>query len=98
MSELGARIVEGLEDALEFAQGETEGRVAHQVHVPEQVDVKDIRTKLSMTQKEFAERFGFTVFSVRNWEQGRRQPEGPARILLTIIDREPQAALRALTA
>ncbi|HEX2656518.1 MAG TPA: helix-turn-helix domain-containing protein, partial [Xanthobacteraceae bacterium] len=52
--------------------------------------------KLKLSQREFALRFGFSLGTVRNWEQGHRTPEGPARALLTIIDREPAAVERAL--
>jgi putative transcriptional regulator len=49
-----------------------------------------------MTQKEFAERFGFNINTLRHWEQGRRVPEGPTRAYLTVIAREPQAVEKAL--
>jgi putative transcriptional regulator len=65
---------------------------------PTTVDVRAIREKLHLSQSAFAARFGFTAASVRQWEQGRRQPQGPARVLLTIIDREPVAVQRALHA
>lgn len=63
---------------------------------PAAVDVRRIREKLHLSQPEFAARFGFTAAAVRQWEQGRRQPHGPARVLLTIIAREPEAVRRAL--
>ncbi len=63
---------------------------------PAKVDVRAIREKLHLSQSAFAARFGFTAASVRQWEQGRRQPHGPARVLLTVIDREPMAVQRAL--
>lgn len=63
---------------------------------PGQVDVRAIRAKLKLSQSEFAARFGFTAAAVRQWEQGRRYPHGPARVLLTIIEREPNAVRRAL--
>ena len=47
-------------------------------------------------QAEFASKFGFSSASVRNWEQGRRRPEGPARVLLAVIDRHPDAVEDAL--
>jgi putative transcriptional regulator len=65
---------------------------------PAKVDVRAIREKLKLSQSEFAARFGFTAASVRQWEQGRRHPHGPARVLLTIIEREPNAVRRALAA
>jgi len=71
-----------------------EGRV--RVAPPSNVDVRGIRQKLKLSQSDFAARFGFTASAVRQWEQGRRQPHGPARVLLTIIDREPNAVRRAL--
>ncbi|MGH6829344.1 MAG: helix-turn-helix domain-containing protein [Rhizomicrobium sp.] len=63
---------------------------------PAKVDVRAIREKLHLSQLGFAARFGFTAAAVRQWEQGRRQPHGPARVLLTIINREPGAVRRAL--
>lgn len=71
-----------------------EGRV--QFVPPSKVDVRSIREKLNLSQSEFAARFGFTAAAVRQWEQGRRQPHGPARVLLTVIAREPGAVSRAL--
>jgi putative transcriptional regulator len=62
------------------------------------VDVKAIRTKLGMTQEEFSGRFGFSVNTLRHWEQGKRVPEGPTRAYLIVIDRDPEAVQRALTA
>ena len=96
MSALGKKILAGLPDAREFASGRTRGRRVNRVAVPERVDVRAIRARLNMTQHEFAAMFGFSVSSVRNWEQGKREPEGPARVLLTVIAREPTAVVRAL--
>jgi putative transcriptional regulator len=68
------------------------------VHVPDQVDVKAIRKKLGMSQRQFAASFGFGLDAVQNWEQGRRRPEGAARAFLKVIEREPDAVRRALAA
>ena len=67
------------------------------VIVPKQVDVKNIRKRLGLTQAGFAARFGISLGALRDWEQNRRQPEGPARVLLTVIESEPEAVERALT-
>jgi len=85
----------GLEDAISIARGEA-APATYRAHVPESVDVKAIRRSLNLSQEDFAARFGFAVAAVREWEQGRRQPERPARILLKVIDREPEAVTRAL--
>jgi putative transcriptional regulator len=58
--------------------------------------VRILRRRLGMSQEQFAVAFRIAVGTVRDWEQGRRQPDGPARSLLTIIEREPEAAKRAL--
>ncbi|UVC14029.1 helix-turn-helix domain-containing protein [Mesorhizobium onobrychidis] len=63
---------------------------------PTSVDVRGIRNKLGMSQKEFAACFGLKLESLRNWEQGTRVPETAARVLFTIIDREPDAVKKAL--
>lgn len=96
MSEIGDRILSGLKDALEYSRGKRGGRRVHRVTVPRHVDVKAIRKQLGMTQAQFAGTFGFTLHAVRNWEQGKRTPEGAARVLLLVIAREPAAVVRAL--
>src|SRR5690242_10938575 len=96
MSEVGKKILAGLEDAIAFSEGERRGRRVHRVAVPKHVNVKAIRERMGMTQAAFAHTFGFTVHAVRNWEQGKRAPQGPARVLLTVIAREPSAVVRAL--
>ena len=68
------------------------------IHVPADIDVKAIRTKLKMTQEEFAGRFGFSINTLRHWEQGKRRPEGPTRAYLLVIDRAPKTVQRALRA
>jgi putative transcriptional regulator len=68
----------------------------HRVHVPETVNVKRIRKRLGLSQEAFAATYGFALSAVRDWEQGRRQPDRSARILLKIIEKEPEAVTRAL--
>jgi putative transcriptional regulator len=74
MSKAANSIRKGLDEAIEYAKGGTSKR-AYRVHVPEHVDVKAIRTKLRMTQQAFAARFGFSINTLRHWEQGKREPE-----------------------
>jgi putative transcriptional regulator len=90
---LGERVIAAAREAVAHAKGEPTGVVAH---VPGDVDVRAIRLRQKLSQGAFARRYGFTLDSVQNWESGRRRPEGPARILLTVIDREPDAVRRAL--
>jgi putative transcriptional regulator len=55
-----------------------------------------VRRRVGLSQVAFAKRIGVPVDTVRNWEQGKRAPQGPARALLRIIDRAPEMALQAL--
>lgn len=61
-------------------------------------DVQAIRAKLKKSQSEFAVMIGVSVSTLRNWEQGRRVPEGPARALLRVAEKNPKAVEKALTA
>ncbi|HEY6255773.1 MAG TPA: helix-turn-helix domain-containing protein [Xanthobacteraceae bacterium] len=60
------------------------------------VYAKGIRARAKLTQAEFAARIGVPIETVRNWEQGKRSPRGPARALLKMIDRAPQVAFAVL--
>jgi len=97
MSKVADSIRRGLEEALAYAKGAAAAG-AYGVHVPERVDVKAIRQGLNMSQQEFAGRFGFSVNTLRHWEQGTRTPEGAARAYLRVIERAPKAVQKALQA
>jgi putative transcriptional regulator len=62
------------------------------------LDVAAIRAKTGLSQERFAVAFRISPHTLRNWEQGRRRPEGPARALILAIDRDPAALMRALEA
>jgi putative transcriptional regulator len=89
------KIKAGLDSAKAYLDGTADKRL-YRVHVPQKIDVKKIRTRLGLSQEAFAERYGFAVSAVRDWEQGRRKPERSARILLKIVEKEPEAVTRAL--
>ena len=58
--------------------------------------VRDLRRRAQLTQTEFAARLGVPVETIRNWEQGKRTPRGPARALLTVIAHAPETVFAAL--
>lgn len=60
------------------------------------VDIKRIRSKLDVSQAQFALMIGVSKATLQNWEQGRREPDGPAKALLRVVERQPQAVLQAL--
>lgn len=90
-------IAEGLREAVSIAKGEADP-ASYRLHIPPSIDVKAIRQRAGFTQRAFAERFGFALGTLRDWEQGRTNPDGAVRALLLIIDREPEAVERALAA
>ena len=78
------------------------GEILHGVKEPartfpyDRLDIKRIREKYDLTQEQFAAMLGISVRTLRNWEQGRRIPEGPAMVLLRVADKHPQAILDAV--
>lgn len=92
----GRKIIKGLEQAVAHARGENTKARERTIHVEDSVDVRNIRKKLSLTQQEFSLQFGFSLAAVRHWEQGSRVPEMSARVLLTLIDKDPDYVRRAL--
>jgi len=69
---------------------------ASRTFVFEPEDVRQIREKLHKSQSEFARMIGVSISTLQNWEQGRRQPEGPARALLVVAAKAPQVVAKAL--
>jgi putative transcriptional regulator len=95
----GRALLASLNQALAYARGEhVPGiRVTYvQVNRPAPINVRAVRQDLGLSQTMFAARFGFTPATIRNWEQGRTQPDGPARVLLTVIAHHPEAVEDAL--
>jgi putative transcriptional regulator len=92
------KIIKGLRQAAAHARGEHVVVRERRISVPDSIDVRAIRQKLNLTQQQFAMQFGFSLATVRNWEQGTRVPPGSQRVLLTVIDRQPEAVKAALRA
>lgn len=96
MSELGEHLIEGMKNVLAYAQGTpVQGTRTTTIDVPS-VDVQALRKRLHLTQKGFATMFGFSLNTLRNWEQGTRRPAKSARILLALIDRHPDVVRETL--
>ena len=85
-------VMRGLEEALAYTEGRTEGARVHEVEVPD-VDVARVRARTGLSQAQFARSIGVARGTLLNWEQGRRghphRPTGPAQVLLALIDRRP---------
>jgi putative transcriptional regulator len=90
-----SRILQGAREALAYARSDasTEEYIAH---TSKAVDVRASRRKLGLSQKAFSARYGFSFGCIRDWEQGRSSIDTPSRLLLKIIETEPEAVERAL--
>ena len=88
---------------IETALGEVLSHVRGEIELPSRIvddpsadRVRALRTRMKLSRKKFADRFGLDARALQDWEQGRRVPDRAARVLLTIIDRDPEAVVRAL--
>jgi putative transcriptional regulator len=91
----GKRIVRSLKEVVAWAEGRDVPVHVTTIHVPV-IDVRSVRRKLRLSQSEFAAKFGFAAATLRNWEQGRSRPDGPARVLLAVLAKNPGAVEDAL--
>ena len=87
------KLVAGIKEAGEIKAGR---KVASRVYEIKPPEIKMVRENLNVSQNEFALIIGVSVRTLQNWEQGRRQPEGPAKALLRIASKNPRAVLQAL--
>jgi len=92
---VGRSIIEGLNQAIAWSQGQKDKGRATEIFLPA-IDVRQIRAKMGLTQEQFALRFGFPQATLRNWEQGRSRPDTPARVLLAVIAKHPEAVMDVL--
>ena len=81
-------IRQGLEEAKAFSKGQGVDARVHEIAVPE-IDVAEVRAKTGLSQADFARSIGVAKGTLLNWEHGRRQPNGPAQVLLALISRKP---------
>lgn len=93
-TQAGARVLVAAKQALAYLQGDKRGV---RETIVWRVDVKAIREKLDLSQREFAETYGIPLGTLRSWEQGQRQPDAPATALLRTIARYPKQVKSALT-
>jgi putative transcriptional regulator len=95
-SEIFDSMMEGLQDMQAYLAGDRGRVVVHHVHTPDADAIKLMRARFGMTQKHFAESFGFPIDCIKNWESGRRTPDTSAQLLLRVIECNPKAVIDAL--
>lgn len=94
MDERSNLLIESLQEVLEDIQGRKKLK-SRNVSI-EDIDVTSIRKKFDLSQSEFSKMFGFSLRTLQQWEQGRRRPQGAARVLLKVIDYAPEVVDKAL--
>ena len=87
-------MIAGLKEAIAHARGEID---LPAYRYPGHVDVKTIRAKSGLSQSEFAQRYGFNVRTLQDWERSRVQPPSAVRAYLAVIDRFPETVEKALS-
>ena len=87
-------LMKSLEEARRFARTGDLGR--GRIYIPKEIDAAAIRALTGLSQIEFAKQIGVSVGTLRNWEQGRRMPDGPARVLLAMLRKDPTVVQRTL--
>jgi putative transcriptional regulator len=95
--DIGKEIIQGLEEIKAWKRGEVKLKTIV-VDMPRASDVPAIRRTLGLSQPEFARFMGVSVATLRNWEQARREPQGPARSLLLVAKKQPEAVIKAFKA
>lgn len=91
--ELFDELVESIQEAGKIRKGQLK---PSRVFSYDPVDVRKIRQGLDLSQSQFALMIGVSTATLQNWEQGRRQPRGPAKALLRVVEKNPSAVLEAL--
>ncbi len=96
MNKFSKDLIKSLGEAVDHAEGRASSARVHVVEVVEVPDVRAIRRKLHLSQQEFAQRYRIPLPTLRNWEQGRRQPDAPAAAYLHVIAMRPREISEAL--
>ena len=94
-TKVGRDVEEALNEVLTHARGETE-LPCRIVDDPSAQRIQALRKRMKLSRQKFADRFGLDSRALQDWEQGRRTPDRAARVLLTVIDRDPEAVEKAL--
>jgi putative transcriptional regulator len=95
--DIAKELIQGLEEVKAWKRGETKLKT-FTVELPKAADVSVIRKELGYSQDEFASVMGVSVGTLRNWEQARREPQGPARALLMVARKNPKAVKAVMQA
>lgn len=96
MSKAEKLAIEGLEEDIAWVRREDGPGLV--VHIPEEIDAAKVRKATGLSQGKFAKRIGVSAATLKQWEQGRRVPTGPARVLLAMLAKNPRVVEETLSA
>lgn len=91
--ELFSELLASVQEAGKILRGETEASRKFEFEEP---DVKVIREKIGFSQSDFAVLIGVSLRTIQNWEQGHRHPTGPAKVLLRLVNNDPESVFKGL--
>ncbi len=94
-TKVGREVEAALEEVVAHVRGEVD-LPCRIVDDPSAQRILALRKRMKLSRQKFADRFGLDARALQDWEQGRRVPDRAARVLLTVIDRDPEAVERAL--
>ena len=94
-TQVGHELETALDEVLAHVRGKT-SLPCRIVDDPAAEHIVALRKRMKLSRQKFADRFGLDARAVQDWEQSRRVPDRAARVLLTVIDRDPEAVVRAL--
>jgi len=94
-SDLGHEVEAALQEVLAHVRGET-SLPCRIIDDPSAERIRALRARLGLSRQKFAEKFGLDVRAIQDWEQGRRIPDRAARVLLTVIEKDPETVERAI--
>ena len=89
-------LLESVREAGRIRKGLAKPARTFEFHATPSVDIKKVRRKLKVSQCDFSRMIGVSVNTLQNWEQGRHQPDGPARALLIVAAKNPTVVYEAL--
>ncbi|GGF86779.1 MULTISPECIES: helix-turn-helix domain-containing protein [Cysteiniphilum] len=89
-------LLQSAKEALQISKGELSAAKSHQIFIPEDIDVKEIRLKLNITRGEFCEKYGFKLRTLEKWEQKVTRPDSATRAYLTVISCNPEIVHQSL--
>ena len=86
-------LLASVEEAGAIRRSEKSAAREIRIEAPDPDEIKSIRISYNLTQEKFSALMGISVKTLRNWEQGRRKPRGPAQVLLQVAAKHPEAVL-----